>query len=99
MSQTTPKVIACDVDGTLTKDTAWDILGCIIAKPNQRVIDYVNELAKNNFIVIYTARRNSLYEATVEWLNKHGVTYHAIRMEKMPADFYLDDKMIDPKTI
>jgi uncharacterized HAD superfamily protein len=94
-----PKVYAIDVDGTLTEETCWDYDSCMLATPRYDVINYVNELAKNNFIVIHTARRNHLYEATVEWLAIHGVKYHAIRMEKMPADYYIDDRSISPNEL
>jgi hypothetical protein len=97
--QNIPKVYAIDVDGTLTIGDAWDYESCLMAKPRQEIIDYVNEIAKKNFIVIHTARRHNLYEATVEWLAIHGVTYHAIRMGKMPADYYLEDKAINPNDL
>ena len=91
-----PKVIAVDMDGTLTNGMCWDEKSCYEAKPNQRVIDCINNLSLKNFIVIHTARRRELYTATVDWLEMYGVRYHAIRMEKMPADCYVDDLSVNP---
>lgn len=87
-------VIAVDVDNTLTLDTAWNATECLAAKPNRKVINHINKLYESNFIVIHTARRHNLYEATVQWLNANGVKYHAICMGKMPADMYIDDRAI-----
>jgi len=94
------RVYGVDVDGTLTNETCWNNDDCLNATPKQKVIDHVNELFENNnYILIYTARKHSLYEATVKWLNKHNVHYHAIRMGKLPADIYIDDKMINPNEL
>jgi hypothetical protein len=97
--QNIPKVYSIDVDGTLTTGTAWDYESCMMAKPRQEIIDYVNEVAKKNFVVIHTARRHHLYEATIEWLAIHGVKYHAIRMGKMPADKYIDNQAYRPEEL
>jgi uncharacterized HAD superfamily protein len=95
----TVPVIAVDVDGTLTKEICWTEDDCLKATPRQTVIDRVNELSATSFIIIHTARRNKLYNATIKWLDAHGVCYHAIRMEKMPADIYVDDKSILPEKL
>jgi hypothetical protein len=87
-----PKVIAVDCDGFLTNETCWDEEDVLNATPKQVIIDKVNEAFKGNFIVIYTARRHELYDATVKWLDRNGVRYHALKMEKMAADEYWDDK-------
>jgi hypothetical protein len=97
--QDTPKVIACDIDGTLTIETCWTEEQCRNATPRQKVIDHIKKLAKNNFIVFYTARRNSLYQATIEWLEKQGFSQWPIKMGKLPADCYIDDKSINPNEL
>ena len=94
-----PQVIAVDLDKTLTLETAWHPEDVVKGQPNQKIIDWVNEQYKTNFIVIYTARRHSLYQETVKWLSAHNVSYHAIRMEKMPADRYVDDLAIRPEEL
>jgi uncharacterized HAD superfamily protein len=89
------KVLAIDIDNTLTLDTAWTPKDCLKAKPNQEVIDVVNRLYKTNCIIIYTARGEEMRNATEYWLKKHKVRYHAIRMDKMPCDLLLDDKGVN----
>jgi len=58
-------------------------------------LDYpekVNELFedKNNFIVIYTARSSSQRNSVEKILQ--GIKYHALVMEKLRADAYIDNK-------
>jgi hypothetical protein len=71
------KVIAIDLDGTA--------LECV---------DKVNALFedKNNFIVIHTARSNSIRSQTEVELAALGLKYHVLKMEKLRADIYIDDK-------
>ena len=70
-------VIAIDYDGT--------------ASDNVRKINELFE-DSNNFIVIYTARSNSIrFELEKELMDK-GIKYHALVMEKLRADVYIDDK-------
>ena len=92
-------VIAVDLDGTHCKDMCWNELACREAKPRKDIIKKVNELYKEYFIVIYSARRSSLYQATIDWLRKNEVKYHAIHLDKMPADVYIDDKSLRPEEI
>lgn len=91
------KVIAIDVDGTLCKETCWTPHECLKAKPILQNINKVNNWYNSNFIVIHTARRGYLYEATVEWLKTNGVMFHSVTMDKMPADCYYDDKALNPE--
>jgi arabinogalactan endo-1,4-beta-galactosidase len=87
-----PRVIAIDCDGFLTNETCWTEEEMREATPRTAAIKKVNELFKANFIIIHTARRNEFYQVTIDWLTKNGVRFHAIRMEKMPADLYYDDR-------
>ena len=54
----------------------------------------VNHLFENpnNFIVIYTARSESLRLRTVAELHELRIKYHALVMEKLRADVYIDNK-------
>lgn len=72
-------VIACDLDGVL--DVPENVI-----KLNALFED------KSNFIVIHTARSYSIFNETREYLHKLGVKYHALVMEKIRADIYIDDK-------
>ena len=88
------KVIAVDIDGVLCKGECWTPEQCLKAKPILKNIEKVNELGKFNFIVIYTARRDFLVEASLKWLKINGVEFQAISNKKMSADSYIDDKIL-----
>jgi hypothetical protein len=77
------KVIAFDLDGTIIKNLE-----------RTKVAEVMDELFEdpNNFIVVYTARSYNIFHETRELLNKHKIKYHALVMEKMRADYYVDDK-------
>lgn len=79
------KVISFDLDGTIVKDDK-----------RTKVADVMDELFEdpNNFIVVYTARSYSIFHETRELLTKHRIKYHALVMEKIRADVYVDDKGI-----
>jgi len=70
-------VIAIDMDGTAMQ---WP--------------DKVNALYEEpfNFIVIYTARSESIRKITEEALIKMNIRYHALVMGKLRADVYVDNK-------
>lgn len=86
------KTIAIDFDGTLSEGECWTPEDCLKAKPRQSFIEFVNELYKTNFIVIYTARRDELIPASLEWLRRNNVMYNAFSNNKMGCDVYIDDK-------
>lgn len=71
------KVIAIDMDGTAT------------AFPEK-----VNALfeQKQHLIVIHTARSESIRRETEKELADKGIKYHVLKMEKLRADVYIDDK-------
>lgn len=85
-----PKVYAVDLDGTICKDHCWTAEEVENAKPNVELIEKINDLYRENFIVIHTARRHELYQPTIKWLGKHGVRYHSVRFEKLPCDVIVD---------
>lgn len=87
-----PKNVAVDLDGFLTLETCWTEEEMRHATPRPEVMAWLKEKYKTNFIIIYTARREPFYQVTSEWLKKHNVPYHAIRMEKLPAHEYYDDR-------
>jgi uncharacterized HAD superfamily protein len=85
------KLFAIDMDGTLTNSVCWTPEECLNAEPNQEMIDKVNSL-RNVYIIINTARVDSIIPATIQWLRKHNVKYHGINNQKIPATYYVDDK-------
>jgi hypothetical protein len=54
----------------------------------------VNELYEEryNFIVIYTARSGKIRKETEKALQELNIKYHALVMDKLRADIYIDDK-------
>ena len=85
-----PKIIAVDIDDTLTVGVCFTTEECLNATPDMEAIHYVNELYDDHFVIIYTGRRIKLAEATLMWLTKNNVRYHAIRFEKMPYNHIID---------
>lgn len=71
------RVLAIDFDGTSN---------CFVKKVNKLYED------KTNFIVIYTARSSVIRQQTEKELFVLGVRYHALVMDKMRADVYIDDR-------
>lgn len=71
------RVIAIDMDGTA------------LAHP-----DKVRELMDDyrNFIVIHTARQESIRAETVRELFDANIPYHSLVMNKVRADVYIDDR-------
>ena len=90
-------IIAIDLDGTLCSGESFTEEDCLKAKPIQEVIDAVNKkLYKDGgcFIIINTARREFLRDATIYWLNKHNVKYHILNCGKLWSQYYIDDRNV-----
>jgi uncharacterized HAD superfamily protein len=84
--------IGVDIDGVLCVGEHWrDPQACLQAVAIQNGIDRVNKLYKTDFIILYTARQNYLISATLEWLEKNNVHFHAISNHKIPLDCLIDD--------
>ncbi len=92
-------IYCIDVDGTIctkTEDSSYPN-----AQPQQLVIDKVNKLYdEGHTIKIFTARGGTTgkdwTELTKEQLEKWGVKHHELIMGKPAADFYIDDKGLNP---
>ena len=89
------KVMAIDLDNTLTTKTCWTEEDCQNAEPNIKMVEIVQELFKKNTIIIYTARKDELLPATVKWLRAHDIPHFGVCNEKRPYDVYVDDKAIN----
>lgn len=85
-------VIAIDMDGVLCENN-WHAED---PKPLVENIKQLNQLADANFIIVYTARPDHLYEVTKRWLIANGVRFHTLEMGKLCADVYIDDKAWNP---
>lgn len=102
MTNTEKKLIAVDLDGTLTKDDCWTSYECLVAEARTDIIKKVRDLYyERNTIIIYTARPESMRNETEYWLRKNKVKYHALVMgnSKMGADIYVDDRAIRPEEL
>lgn len=87
------------MDKTLTTGTSWTPEQCLKAKPNLKVIEKVNKMAKEGFLIIWTARRDFLIPATLQWCRKHGVFFQAISNNKTAGDLIIDDICINVKDL
>ena len=58
-------------------------------------IDWVNERFEEDFIVICTARRHKLYMATMKWLEKNCVHFHATSFQSKPPGTIVDKNAIN----
>ncbi len=87
--------IGIDLDNTLCVGKHWTTeKECLEAEPIPEMIKAVNELFKDDFIVIYTARQNWLMNATYDWLDKNNVRYHAVSNKKVSFDLLIDDTVL-----
>lgn len=95
LSNPKDKLIAIDLDGTLSIGECWNETDK--PEPFRNRIEFVNKLYKKGaHIIIYTARFPSMYQMTYSWLIENGVLFHGIAMGKKPgADLYIDDKCIN----
>jgi hypothetical protein len=92
--------IGVDLDNTLCVGKHWNTQEeCLKAEPIQDMIDYVNKLYKDDFIIIYTARQNFLMSATFQWLDDNDVYYHAVSNRKVPFDLVIDDTAMNSKEV
>lgn len=71
------------------KVIAIDIDGCALEYPD-RVNDLYNR--KDTVIILHTSRPEILRQKTVVELASKGIKYDALVMEKLKADFYIDDR-------
>lgn len=96
-----PKVIACDFDGTLCEDR-WPEIGA----PNKEIINYLRiEQVKGNKLILWTCRTGDALDKAVQWCINQGLVFEAIN-ENLPehiegyesdsrkvfAHEYIDDK-------
>lgn len=90
-----PEVLLIDVDENLTNEMCYTVEECRNATPDQEMINWVNKQYDYHLIVICTARRHALYEATIEWLARHGVKYHNTSFDRKPPGRIVDRRAIN----
>lgn len=85
------KIICFDFDGTLTSEDLYPEIGEL----NPRMIQLVNDLSKDYYIIINSARDTLYYDEIKSLLDKYGVEYDQIALKTKPtADLYIDDKAL-----
>lgn len=94
-------ILAVDLDNSLCRGEAFTDMDCILAKPIWKKINRLKVLnQKGVFIIIYTARREWLRNATEYWLKKHEVYYNILDVgHKVWANVYADDRAINIKDL
>jgi CMP-N,N'-diacetyllegionaminic acid synthase len=94
-------IYCIDIDGVIAFTNGTDYKN---SKPNQDVVDYINELyRKGHTIKIFTARgsRSGIdwQEFTKNQLNGWGLRYHQIIFGKPHADYFVDDRNMSLKEL
>lgn len=94
-------IYAIDMDHTLCKEVCYKSSQCSKATPIESRIKRVNRKFEEDFVIIYTARRRHLVPATLEWLERHHVRFHAFQygVMKMPFDKYVDADAVHPDNL
>lgn len=96
------KTFCFDIDGvimTLVSGNDYNL-----AEPITETVGLINRLYDNgHYIILFTARG---YVTKIDWeaitgaqLEKAGVKYHELKFGKPAADYYIDDRFIDLKSL
>lgn len=85
-------IICVDLGGTLCNEVCFTIKEVENATLNKKNARMVEEYYLNDYVIVYTARRDELLPATLKWLRINNIRYHAISNLKIPASIYFDDK-------
>ncbi len=83
--------IAIDIDGTICEERGT--FERCLAQPIPKSREVVNQLhEEGHTIIFFTARGWAEYNATVEWLNRHGFKYDMLICGKVHYDIFIDDR-------
>ena len=99
-------ILAVDFDGTLSLDAEWPELG----RPNIGMFELLKKKKEEGaYLILWTCRNGKDLEEAVEYCRKHGIEFDAVNeslpwliqkydgdTRKIYADYYLDDKAINP---
>ncbi|MFU8831234.1 MAG: cytidylyltransferase domain-containing protein [Wenzhouxiangella sp.] len=93
-----PRRLVVDIDGVLAE--AVPDLDYAQAGPIRENVERVNALFEHGcHIVLFTARGSGTgqdwSEVTAEQMKRWGVRYHELRFGKPPADYYIDDRLVN----
>lgn len=103
------KIIAIDIDETLCTNLKpiRAISDYKNSQPIKEMISLTNQLYKEHYIILYTARgklltkkntnlQKKLRRITLNQLNDWNVKYHKLNMNKIFYDLIIDDKSANP---
>ena len=92
-------VYCFDLDGTIL-DTKFDVeKGYIVRYGKIEMIDLIRKLKNdNNTIIIQTGRSWKWFNQTKQQLDDYGIVYDSIICGNVVADYYINDKAIQPDT-
>ena len=103
------KIIAIDIDETLCTNLKpiRAISDYKNSQPIKEMISLTNQLYKEHYIILYTARgklltkkninlQKKLRRITINQLNDWNVKYHKLNMNKIFYDLIIDDKSANP---
>ena len=91
------KIIAVDIDLTLTNEECWTEKECLLATPKWEIVEAVRSIFHEKYIVLSTSRKwETLAVPTLNWLTKYNIPYNAIDFRKTCCDLLVDDKAITP---
>ena len=87
------KIVSVDIDGCIAQPlNDKDRHKYWLCDPYKEMIKKVNKLFEDRYVIIYnTGRAPKYYKETFAWLIKQGCKFHALRMGKLRADYYIDD--------
>lgn len=93
MEPTQSKLYAIDIDGVICHTEGMEYAN---STPIQSRIDGVNRLFEaGHTVYVYTGRHWNHYFLTQQQLKEWGVKHHYLVMGCLPADVYINDRMMD----
>jgi len=78
VKESTDPIVICDIDGTLTVSDGSD-------KPNDAVIEFLEDQAVNHRIYIISARQTERLAETKKWLEENDVPHDELFLSDFPA--------------
>ena len=88
------RALATKPNGKLDWDIFFNPKNIDLDTPNQTVIDMANMLSKQGFtIVILSGRSDVTHQATLDWLNRHGVWFDNLIMRPKKFHFTKDSDL------
>ena len=81
-----PRAVIVDIDGTLAHKNdrnAYDYKNADKDECDEVISELTNQLYRLNYrVIILSGREDSCCDLTIEWLNKHMISYHDLHMRK-----------------